>query len=228
MFNLMNKGIDSNTISLIKGDNTYLLDATKNRFDFNGVNQNGNLGHPQTFNNCLGNKTYGNNFSNLGIFMDSIPAFRTYFNANCVTAFSVQFQANIVSLANGPVLVAWNNNNNNSLDWAIRLLSSGAMRLIADDSIFTDSVAGLVTTGAWYTIGVSYDEVAQRMKGYICPFGQSTSTSICTVDTSATTLSNLTIFQVGYNYLSGSFNTNGYIQDFRVIKGVVTQFPVKN
>ncbi len=124
----------------------------------------------------------------------------------------------------GGVIFSFYNNNTSAQIWTMRVLASGALRVISNNTSFADSAAGTLTTGEWYFIAWTSDGVT--LKGYASKANtKPSSSSVCSTAVPAS-IANTSNFRLGQeNVGSLEFPLNGFLKDAKIYNKVLTSFP---
>ncbi len=128
------------------------------------------------------------------------------------------------SVLDGGVVLSFYNNNDFTQIWTMRVLATGALRVISNNTSFGDSAIGVLTTGEWYFIAWTSDGVT--LKGYASKANiKSSNSSVCSTSVPASVV-NVTNFRIGEEGVPGlEFPLNGFVKDVKVYNKVLTSFP---
>lgn len=219
MFNVVSDGLEHGTLALLKMEGNG-LDSSKNRFDFRdntgGVSVTYTDGLDVPFGRYAASK-----FIHTGAFFNSPTAFKVAFFGS--QSWSMEFLMRWNTIANGPCIFSFNNNATDASIWVARILATGALRMVANNAVVADSAAGTIVINRWYRVSITCD--GTNMRAYVSDLYSTTSNPASTLNVSAHPIANVTLFQLGYEYLSASFNTDGYMKNVRFSTVAKTKFP---
>lgn len=206
MFNVVNDSVDSILIAQWPLDNT-LNDMTRN---VNALSMNGVVPFRPNINMPAGLMAAGpfTATDNLMASVKSNVLFNTVGNSWTMTCLMK------VNVLDGGVIFSFFNNSTSAQVWVLRILASGAMRIVTENANVSDSAAGTITVNDWYIVAWSWDGTTCR--SYATKVG-TTPTNIPKGTTIGASVGNISTMRFGEENVPGfELPLNGYLKNIKI------------